>query len=127
MKVNVHIGWLLFGAFILILITYFGTEKYNEPTDTVTFKKKKDYDIVTFKLPSTIDATIFGPEYWKAFHTLAEMIPCSICRKDAVPMFRFVHDVVNKKLKKKLHDPENYDKWVERICVKKEEEVTSEK
>lgn len=126
MKIKVHIGLLIFGAFLLILITYFGTEKYNEPTKPVTIKKKKDYDIVTFKLPNTIDADIFGPEYWRAFHTLADMIPCAICRNDAVPMFRFVHDLVNKKLKKKLQYPENYDKWIERICKKEEvkEEIT---
>lgn len=126
MKVNVHIGLLIFGAFVLILLTYLGTEKYNEPTQPVTIKKRKDYDIVTFKLPNSIDAEIFGPEYWRAFHTLSEMIPCSICRNDAVPMFRFVHDVVNKKLKKPLFDKENYDKWVERVCEKEEvkDEIT---
>jgi hypothetical protein len=120
MKVNIHIGWLIAGAFFLIALAYFFTDYFSEPSDTVKVKNKKDYDIVTFKLPNSIDADVFGPEYWKAYHKLTDMIPCSICRKDAVPMMRFVHDIVNKKLKKPIYDKENYDKWIARLCDKNE-------
>lgn len=71
-----------------------------------------------------MDTDVFGPEYWKAFHTLAEMIPCSICRKDAVPLLTFTHDIVNKKLGKSTFDQENYDKWTKRVIDLKDKKPT---
>lgn len=70
---------------------------------------------INFRLPTSVDPSVFGPEYWKAFHTLAEKVPCGLCRGFAEKFIVFFHDTVNLKLGKKLHDPENYDKFTQLI------------
>lgn len=111
MKVNVHVGWLIFSAFLLIITTYIIGKVIDEPTETVTVKNRKNYDIVSFRLPNSIDPDVFGPAYWKARHKLAEMTPCISCKAEAVSHEKFFHDYVNKKIDKKVAFPENYSKW----------------
>lgn len=115
MKVTVSIGWLIFISLVLIVITYFITQYINEPCKTITIKNRKNYDVVTFKLPNSHNPDIFGPEYWKARHKLAELTPCPACRAEAMSHEVFFHDYVNKKTDKKIQYPDNYAKWQEKI------------
>lgn len=119
MKVSVHTGWLVFFALLLIVATYFIIEYFNEPSEVVTLKPRKNYDIVTFRLPNTSDPDVFGPAYWKARHFMAELTPCPGCRIEAVSHEKFFHDWVNKKTKKDFFDKANYDEWVKKICENK--------
>lgn len=121
MKVTTPIGLLIFIGLILIIATYFITEYLIDPSETVTIKPRRDYDIVTFKLPNSHDPDVFGPSYWKARHKLAEMTPCPGCRMDAVSHEKFFHDWVNKKTGKKIMYQENFDEWVKEICGNKDE------
>lgn len=120
MKVTVNIGWLIFFALLLIVATHYISDYLNEPQDTVTKKSKSDYNIVTFKLPKNPNPDVFGPSYWKALHTLVEMVPCPACRYKAVPFMKFFHDVVNLNTGKKLFDEKNYNFWIDYFNKKKE-------
>lgn len=116
MKVTINIGWLIFFGLVLIAIVHFLSEYIHQPAETVTVKHKKDFDIVTLKLPNTHDTRIFGPEYWKAFHKLSEMIPCPKCQVKAVAFMKFFHDVVNKDTGKRIMYQQNYDRWIKKLC-----------
>lgn len=123
MKPKIHIGWLVFFGLLLIALGYHIHDWFYVPFKTITVKEKKNFDIITFKLPNSHDPDIFGAPYWKARHFLSEMTPCPSCRKEAVSHEIFFHDFINKKLKKNLYNPENFDKWVEKICNPKTEKA----
>lgn len=97
----------IIGAWLFFKFVY-------QPSTTVSVSKRPRNDIVTLKLPRTAE---FGPEYWKAFHALAAMIPCSICRDDAVPLEVFKHDIVNGMIEKPIFpfDRANWKLWVNKI------------
>lgn len=109
--------WLL-GAFAVgIGFTYLYMEFLSSPDETFSVKERKDYDIVTLKLPrpANNNPLIFGPKYWEAYHRLTERIPCPGCRSKAVPFMKFFHDLVNQELKKTIVYPENLNKHLEFI------------
>jgi len=116
MKVTINIGWLIFFGLVLIFAVHLLTDYFNEPTETVTIKHKKDFDIITLKLPNSHDPDIFGPPTWEARHFLAKWTPCPGCRAEAVSHEIFFHDWVNKKTGKGIKYKGNYDKWVKKIC-----------
>lgn len=89
---------------------------FYEPAETITIKNRPLNKVVFLKLPKSIEAEVFGPKYWEAYHKLTEMIPCSICRDKAVPFMRFFHDVVNKETGKEIFDKENYNRHIDMIC-----------
>lgn len=84
---------------ILVVAGYFIYQNYEE---------KKKWERLCFALPRTGDASVFGPYYWDAMHTLANRVPCSICRGYAEKFMVFFHDTVNAKLGKPLHDEANF-------------------
>lgn len=110
------IGWSLTLAAFVGLLVYLYFEYLHIPSQTVTIKTRKNFNVVTFKLPNSSDPEVFGAPFWKARHTLAELTPCSACRVDAVAHEIFFHDWVNNKKQKPFFDKENFDKWVTRIC-----------
>lgn len=113
---KVNVGWIIFFSLLTGFLVWAYGEYFKLPKKTVTIKPRKDYDIITLKLPNSIDTEVFGSKYWEAFHTLADMIPCSLCREDAVKMMVFVHDIVNKKIGHPVFDKQNYDKWIKKLC-----------
>lgn len=88
-----------------------------EPAKTVSISKRKNNDIITFKLPNSVEADIFGPKYWEAYNFLDNNIPCSICRDKAIPLGTFRHDIVNGMIENKIFpfDKENWKIWVKII------------
>lgn len=120
MKPSIHIGWLVFWSFILLAIGWQLNNWFKIPFQTITLRKTRNFDIVTLKLPSSKDPDVFGSKYWEARHFLSELIPCALCRNDAVSHEKFFHDYVNVKTQKEKMYPENYNEWVNRICGNKE-------
>lgn len=108
--------WLLLALFIGVAAAYVYFQFMYTPKETVTIRTRKDNDVITLSLPNSIEADIFGPKYWKAFHSLTERIPCSICRDKAVPFMIFFHDVVNHQTGKKIFDKDNFNKHIDLIC-----------
>lgn len=51
------------------------------------------------------DKATWGPIVWKAFHGIAESIPCDGCRNVAVRVMRGFHDAVNVELRKPVRFP----------------------
>lgn len=78
-------------------------------------RQDKNFDVLTLKLPRSPDADIFGPEYWKVKEYIQNLIPCSVCRNDAVPFGSFEHDFVNLKTGKTLYDQNNWKEHVKKI------------
>lgn len=78
-------------------------------------KKSSDIEKVCFNLPTTVDTSVFGPEYWNAFHTLASKIPCGGCRGFAEKFMVFFHDLVNVKTGAKIYDQANYNYFLSAI------------
>lgn len=72
-----------------------------------------------YSLPTTKDPDKFGPYYWRAFHDLANRVPCPSCREEAVSFLKFFHDWINLKLNKKIMYQENFDAWVNKISTLK--------
>lgn len=71
--------------------------------------------LVTYRLPKSKDTKVFGPEYWAAFHDLANRIPCDGCREDTNSFMVFWHDLVNIKTGKKVYDQKNFNEWIKRV------------
>lgn len=69
-----------------------------------------------YELPLNPDTNVWGAKYWKAFHSIANRIPCSSCHDEAVSFVSFWHDVVNTKLGKKRYDEANFKQWTDKIC-----------
>lgn len=108
--------YFLILAFIIgITAAYLFMMYFYEPANTVTVSRRTNNDLVLLKLSNTGNADVFGPQYWEAFHKLANMIPCSICRNDAIPLEIFKHDIVNLSLGKKVFDKENWKKLVTKV------------
>lgn len=109
--------WILPALAIGIIAAWLYFQFVYEPSQTVSINKRKNNDIVTLKLPRSIEAEVFGPEYWKAFHALAALIPCSICRDHAVPLEVFKHDIVNGMIEKPIFpfDRANWKLWVNKV------------
>ena len=125
MSMKVNVGWVVFFTVLGGFLVWIFNQYIKLPSKTVTIMPRKEYDIVTFKLPNSGNTQIFGSKYWEAFHTLAEMIPCSICRKDAVPMMSYMHDLVNYKINhtpnfNEIFDKKNFEKWIDKSCEIKE-------
>lgn len=108
--------WLLISLLIGIAAAVIFLKFFFIPDKTVSIGERPQYDVVTLKLPRSIEADIFGPKYWEAFHTLTNRIPCSICRDKAVPFMSFFHDVVNQSTGKPIFNKENYNKHIDLIC-----------
>lgn len=79
-------------------------------------RKWKFSDEVTFYLPTNKPLDVWGPEYWRAYHEISNRIPCEECRRDAVPLMVFMHDIVNAKKGKKLYDPQNFKMWQDKVA-----------
>lgn len=115
MNIKISAWWLLAALSVGILFTIIYLEFIHTPSETFTVNERKDYDIITLKLPRSIETTVFGPKYWEAFHRLTARIPCSECRNKAVPFMIFFHDLVNRGTKKPIFDKENFNKHLEGI------------
>lgn len=100
----------LAGAFVYFKFFY-------TPDATVTRAKRKEYNILTFKIPNSIDMDITGPPIWEAKKALNEIIPCGICRNKAIPLGSFEHDIVNGMTEKPIFpfDKTNWKFWVNKI------------
>lgn len=107
--------WLLVALSIGLGFMYIYLKFWHIPDETFSLSERKNYDVITLTLPNTIDEAIFGPAYWKAYHSLTDRLPCSICRDKAVPFMRFFHDVVNRETKKPIVYPENFNKHIDMI------------
>lgn len=91
-------------AAVLIII-------YNKKKQQVVLKTTSDtpdFETISYRLPTDVDPTVFGPKYWEAYHNLTSNIPCGTCKEFAVRFMIFFHDVVNLKLGKPLYDPKNF-------------------
>jgi len=120
MRQNIHIGWLVFWGLIILGIGWQLNNWFKIPFKTVSLRKTGNFDIVTLKLPNSVDTNVFGSKYWEARHFLAELIPCSLCRIDAVSHEKFFHDYVNSKTGKNKKYPDNYNDWIKKICNREE-------
>lgn len=113
------VGHVIFFSFLAGLLVWLYMEYFHLPQKTVTVKPRGNFDIVTLKLPNSIDTKVFGRPYWESFHKLAEMVPCSICQHKAVSFMSFFHDVVNIRTGKSFYDRANFDKWVKTVSEMK--------
>lgn len=53
-----------------------------------------------------------GPKLWKDLHETCEKIPCQECYTDCKMLISGIHDAVNIKIDKSVHDRENFDNFV---------------
>lgn len=104
--------WFMAALLLGALAMYIYFSKYYLPKETISHRQSKNFDVLLLKLPRHGGPDIFGPQYWKVNHYLANLIPCSICKNDAVPLEIFKHDIVNLKLDKKVFDKENWKTMV---------------
>lgn len=81
----------------------------------IFFIIQKHKNVACYYLPNSNDPKVFGPFYWKAFHDLANRIPCGDCRPEAQKFMVFFHDVINKKLGKPLFNQDNYTEVLNRL------------
>ena len=104
-----RIALIMIGVVLAILgINYLiKTNKKGVPTGT---------ERLSFDLPTTVDPAVFGPQYWKAFHTLAHEVPCGFCRGFAERFMVFMHDMVNVKLGKPIYDVTNFNYFTDLIA-----------
>lgn len=118
----------VFGIIILIILIIIIIYYYNEKDSTNKVISKKvsedgEEKILTYRLPTSMDSDVFGPKYWRAIHSMAGEIPCSICRNEWESFTIFGHDYVNWKLKKPIFSETNFDKWLTKLCeIKKKED-----
>lgn len=106
--------WLLLVLVIAIIAVAIYFNLFYIPLSTITHRKRKHYDIVTFKLPNSVDPKVFGPRQWEARHYLDSIIPCSSCRSHAMPLGVFVHDILNLSTDQRVFNKEN---WQEHITL----------
>ena len=91
-------------------------------------QKQKTTKTLTFELPRSSDPAVFGSAYWNAFHTIANNIPCGVCKGFGQRFVIFFHDMVNLKLGKTIYDKENFDYFTDLIArINKGEDVFAEK
>lgn len=110
MKISLY--WVIAFVILAVVGTYVFINYIYVPGKTVSFTKRKNYDVITLTLPNSVDQSVFGPKYWEAYNFLDNNIPCAICRNKAVPLGTFRHDVVNALIGKPIHDRDNWNKWV---------------
>lgn len=109
--------WLLLALTIGLAIAFIYFKLFYTPDQTITRAKRKQYNIITFKIPNSRDMDIAGPAIWDAKKALNEIIPCGICRNKAIPLGIFEHDVVNGIIGKSIFpfDKTNWKLWVNKI------------
>lgn len=112
---KISIWWMLLAATVGIAATIIYFKYFYTPDATVISNPRPKYDVITFTLPNSKDAAIFGPAYWKANEFLDQNIPCSICREKAIPLGSFKHDIVNLMNDKDVFDKNNWKLWVKKI------------
>lgn len=112
-------GWKIL-SFVLIFIiiayiVYYFYQKKKSENKTVSKRISEDgeWKVLTYRLPTSIDMDISGPEYWKALHNIVDEIPCSLCRNDAIKRMVFFHDSVNAKIGHDIYDMENWKKYLD--------------
>lgn len=88
-----------------------------EPSKICSIRKRKNSDIITFKLPNSKNMEVSGPAWWMAKDFLNANLPCSICSSKAVPLGNFEHDVANGMIGKPNFpfDRANWKLWVNKI------------
>lgn len=100
---------LLWSTLVLLLILIFyalHSKGYLNPNER----------IFVYRLPKDSSPPVFGPKTWRALHDIVENIPCPSCRGEATSFMKFFHDYVNKKLKKEIKFPDNYNEWLDKLC-----------
>lgn len=107
--------WILLGLTIGLAAAFIYYKFFYIPDQTVSINPRTNYDVITLSLPRNPSPLVFGPKYWKAFHTITERIPCPACRNKAVPFMKFFHDVVNKETGKEIFDKDNFNKHIDHI------------
>lgn len=109
--------WILAAVVITIAALFIYHQFLYIPGEIVTKYKRKNYNILTFRIPNSIDMEISGPPIWEAKKALNENIPCSICRNKAIPLGIFEHDIVNGMTEKPIFpfDKTNWKLWVSKI------------
>lgn len=109
--------WIIPVLVISILAAWLFFKFVYEPSETVSISKRKYNDIITFKLPNSIEADVFGPKWWEAYNFLDKNIPCSICRDKAIPLGTFRHDIVSGMIEKRgfPYDRANWKLWVNKV------------
>lgn len=80
---------------------------------------------VCYDLPLNVSKDEWGPKYWESLHSTVDRIPCPSCRAEGIELMEFMHDIVNVKLGKDIHNEENFYKWVNKICDLKKKKTTS--
>ena len=113
------IGWAIFLSLLVGFAVWVYMEYWYLPTQTVTIKTRRDFNVVTLRLPTSGNTEVFGAPFWEARHKLAELTPCSICRNEAISHEKFFHDFVNRKTGKDMKYPDNFNEWVKAICSNK--------
>lgn len=96
---------ILFAVAVAAMIIFIYNKKKQ---DALGSTKAPDLETISYRLPTDVDPTIFGPKYWAAYHDLTSRIPCGTCREFAERFMIFFHDLVSLKLGKKLYDPVNF-------------------
>lgn len=109
--------WILVVILITLAAALIFIRFFYIPDQVVTRYVRKNYNILTFRIPNSIDMEISGPPIWEAKRALNEIIPCPICRNKAVPLGNFEHDIVNGIIQKKVFpfDKANWKMWVNKI------------
>lgn len=115
MKISIY--WLIPVIIIAAFATYLFIQYVYIPSETVSVTKRKNYDVITATLPNSRDMDITGPKYWELYHFLDKNIPCYTCRKKAIPLGIFRHDIVNGMNDKKIFpfDKSNWKLWVDKV------------
>ncbi len=109
--------WLLAVLIIGLSAAFVFLKFFYVPAEVVTKYKRKNYNLLTFRIPNSLDMDISGPAIWEAKKALNESIPCSICRNKAIPLGSFEHDIVNGMIDKKIFpfDKANWKLWVNKV------------
>lgn len=107
------IALIVLAIIVVIVFIY----SYNKSKNSTNTGANADTEKVCFDLPTSSDPSTFGPKYWAAFHTLAKDIPCAGCRGFAEKFVVYMHDIVNKKLGKKIYDQANFDYFNKAISM----------
>lgn len=101
-KTGKTIAWILLIALVLYIIyRYFGN---------------KNTQVLQYRVPTSVDPSVFGPAYWRSFHSMAGEVPCPSCRGFAEKFMVFFHDMVNLKTGKPLYDVANFNEFTALIC-----------
>lgn len=113
------IGWAISLSLLVGLLVWIYMEYFYLPSQTVTIKRRGNLDVVLLKLPNSHDPNIFGAPFWEARHALAKLTPCPSCRYEAISHEEFFQDWINRKIKKDMKYPDNFNEWVKKICESK--------